>query len=99
MTITGESAGGGSVQLRTVAYGGTKEADLFIRGIAQSPAACISDPVNPARGADSFLRSAGVNSVTAARTLSTEGLQQANISAQHDTPFNIFPLGPSVDGD
>ncbi|KAL8870897.1 MAG: hypothetical protein Q9174_003161 [Haloplaca sp. 1 TL-2023] len=99
VTITGESAGGGSVELQTTAYGGTEEANLFIRGIAQSPADCISDPIYSARGADSFLRSAGVNSVTAARGLSTEVLQKANVDAQNDTPFNIFPFGPSIDGD
>ncbi|KAL8686642.1 MAG: hypothetical protein Q9218_006964, partial [Villophora microphyllina] len=99
VTITGESAGGGSVQYQTTAYGGAKETNLFIRGIAQSPAPCLSDPVYPALGASSFLQNAGVSSVTAARKLSTQVLQQANIYAQNATPFNTFYFGPTVDGD
>lgn len=99
VTITGESAGGGSVQYQTVAYGGAKETNLFIRGIAQSPGLCQSDPIYPALGADLFLQNAGVNSVTAARELPTQILQQANINAQNATPFNTIYFGPTVDGD
>ncbi|KAL8631018.1 hypothetical protein Q9189_003299, partial [Teloschistes chrysophthalmus] len=99
VTITGESAGGGSVQYQTTAYGGAKETNLFIRGIAQSPAPCLSDPVYPALGANLFLQNAGVGNLTAARRLSTQVLQQANINAQNATPFNVFYFGPTVDAD
>ncbi|KAL8642971.1 MAG: hypothetical protein Q9228_000416 [Teloschistes exilis] len=99
VTITGESAGGGSVQYQTTAYGGAKETNLFIRGIAQSPAPCLSDPVYPALGANLFLQNAGVGNLTAARRLSTQILQQANINAQNATPFNVFYFGPTVDAD
>ena len=99
MTIIGESAGGGSVQYQTAAYGGEKEANLFVRGIAQSPASGASDPIYSALGADLFLRNAGVTSVDAARKLSAQILQQSNINAQNATPFNINYFGPTIDGD
>ncbi|KAL8731714.1 MAG: hypothetical protein Q9181_004203 [Wetmoreana brouardii] len=99
VTITGESAGGGSVQYQTAAYGGAKETNLFIRGIAQSPAPCLSDPIYPAIGANLFLQNAGVSNLTAARKLSTQVLQQANLNAQNATPFNVFYFGPTIDAD
>ncbi|KAL8706260.1 MAG: hypothetical protein Q9201_000697 [Fulgogasparrea decipioides] len=99
VTITGESAGGGSVQYQTAAYGGAKETNLFIRGIAQSPAPCLSDPIYPAIGANLFLQNAGVSNLTAARKLSTQVLQQANINAQNAAPFNVFYFGPTIDAD
>ena len=99
MTITGESAGGGSVAYQTIAYGGAKETNLFIRGIAQSPGTLQSDPIYPALGANLFLQNAGVNSVKAARKLPTQILQQANRNTQNATPFNAVYFGPTVDGD
>ena len=80
------------------AYGGAKETDLFIRGIAQSPGLLLSDPIYPALGANLFLQSAGVTNISAARDLPSEVLQQANIVAQNSTPFNVVYFGPTIDG-
>ena len=98
VTILGESAGGASVQYQIAAYGGEKETNLFVRGIAQSPAPLLADPVYLARGANLFLQNAGVTSVDAARKLSTKVLQQANLKAQGTIPFNTNYFGPTIDG-
>ena len=101
VTITGESAGGASVQYQIAAYGGAKEGNrnLFIGAISQSPAPLAADPLYPALGANLFLKNAGVTNVDAARRLSTQILQQANINAQKATPFNVVYFGPVIDGD
>ena len=99
VTITGESAGGASVQYHTVAYGGRKENDLFIRGISQSPAPLASDPIYASIGANLFLQSAGVSTADEARKLPSTVLQAANKAAQANTPFNVDYFGPVVDGD
>ena len=99
MTILGESAGGASVLYQTAAYGGAKETNLFFRGISQSPAPLLADPVYPALGANLFLQNAGVTSVDEARKLPTEVLQQANAKAQSIIPFNTNYFGPIIDGD
>ncbi|KAL8937910.1 MAG: hypothetical protein Q9211_003450 [Gyalolechia sp. 1 TL-2023] len=99
VTILGESAGGASVQYQTTAYGGAKERDLFIRGISQSPAPLLSDPLYATLGANLFLQKAGVSSVDAARQLPTEVLQRANIEAQSMVPFDVTYFGPVIDGD
>ena len=99
VTITGESAGGASVQYQTVAYGGAKEANLFIRAISQSPAPLVSDPIYTSIGANLFLQNVGVNTIDDARQASTEILQKANLNAQNATPFNIVYFGPVVDED
>lgn len=99
VTIIGESAGGASVLYQTAAYGGAKETNLFIRGISQSPAPLLADPVYPRLGANLFLEYAGVTSVDAARKLPTEVLQQANAKAQSAIPFNTDYFGPIIDGE
>ncbi|KAL8938356.1 MAG: hypothetical protein Q9216_003936, partial [Gyalolechia sp. 2 TL-2023] len=99
VTILGESAGGASVLYQTAAYGGAKETNLFIRGISQSPAPLLADPIYPTLGANLFLKEAGVTSVDAARKLPTEVLQQANLKAQGTIPFNVNYFGPIVDGE
>ncbi|KAL8925332.1 MAG: hypothetical protein Q9208_003622 [Pyrenodesmia sp. 3 TL-2023] len=99
VTVLGESAGGASVQYQIAAYGGSKETNLFIRGISQSPAPLLADPVYPALGANLFLKSAGVTSVDAARKLPTKILQDANLKAQSTMPFNVNYFGPVIDGD
>ncbi|KAI4166703.1 MAG: hypothetical protein LQ343_007826 [Gyalolechia ehrenbergii] len=99
VTILGESAGGASVLYQTAAYGGGRETNLFIRGISQSPAPLLADPVYPTLGANLFLKNAGVTSVDAARRLPSEVLQQANMKAQSTIPFNVNYFGPIIDGD
>ena len=99
VTITGESAGGSSVIYQTIAYGGAKEANLFVRGIAQSPATEVIDPIYPRLGANLFLRDAGVTNVDDARKLPTAVLQKANMNAQNATQFNAVYFAASIDGD
>lgn len=99
ITITGESAGGMSVVAHTIAYGGKKNADLFARGIAQSPATSFSDPQYAKAAASILLQAANVSSVHEARKLPTGVLQKANIEAQKFPLFNVFPLALVVDGD
>lgn len=97
VTITGQSAGGGSVLYHTTAYGGTNETNLFTGGIAQSPAPIASDPIYASLGANLFLRSAGVTDIDAARKLPSSVLQAANKAAQNTTPFDVVYFGPVVD--
>ena len=99
VTITGESAGGASVQYQTIAYGGAKEANLFYRGIAQSPAPLASDPKYAPIGANLFLKDVRVTTIDEARKASTEVLQKASINAQNATPFNVVYFGPVIDND
>ena len=101
MTITGESAGGGIVEQNTIAYGGAKENDLFIQGIAQSPAPLIIDPVIARMGANMFLQNAGVRSVDEARKLPSDVLVKAQSAAQmtageYKLPSPIFFRDGSV---
>ena len=101
VTIMGESAGGGSVEQHTVAYGGAKpeENDLFVRGIAQSPAPIITDPSYASLGANLFFEELGVLSVDEARKLPTDALKNANIKSQVTAPFDVEYFAPTVDGD
>ena len=101
VTLIGESAGASSILRHLVAYGGSKteENDLFIRGIAQSPAMTLVDPSLASLGANLFLNLAGVSSVDEARNLSSEILQQANQGAQASTPFNKQYFNPTIDND
>ncbi|KAL9123685.1 MAG: hypothetical protein Q9217_006908, partial [Psora testacea] len=101
VTVIGESAGAGSIEEHTVAYGGAKpeENQLFIRGIAQSPAPIITDPKYARLGANLFLEALGVASVDEARKLPTEALQAANIKSQTTAPFDVEYFAPTVDGD
>ena len=95
VTIIGESAGGGSVEFHTVAYGGSKPKQniLFKRAIAQSPAPIIVDGDWQARAANLFLNAAGVKSVDELRTLPTQKLQDANEQAQALVPYNVLLFG------
>ena len=99
VTIIGEPASGGAVQYHGTVYGGSKETDLFIRSIAQSPVRSVADPIYPALRANLFLRSAGVSTIAAARGLKSGVLQQANVDAQNAASFNVLHFTPSVDGD
>ena len=99
MTIFGESAGGGSVEIHTVAYGRSKpkENSLFQGALAQSPAPIVIDEGWQGRVGNLFLEAAGARSVDELRTLSTERLQTANQKAQDPAPytvvfFGIFPV-------
>ncbi len=80
-----------------MAYGGSKETNLFHRGIAQSPATLTSDPIYPPLGANLFLKDIGVSTIDAARKVSSKVLQQANQNAQNASQFNTAYFGPVVD--
>ena len=101
VTLTGQSAGGSSIQYHSIAYGGSKpeENKLFLRGNVQSPGTLTEYPNYAKISANLFLTAAGVTSVDAARKLSTEVLQSANAAAQGQTPFNVGYFTPVVDGD
>ena len=98
MTIIGQSAGGGSVEFHTTAYGGSRpeENNLFVGAIAQSPAPVIVDPVWQALGANIFLKTAGVRSVDELRKLPSEVLQAANLKAQAPAPYTLEIFGDSL---
>ena len=89
VTILGQSAGGGSVEYHTVAYGGSKpeENSLFARAIAQSPAPILVEPKWQTYGANLLLESAGVSSVDELRRLPTEALQAAQQKAHDPAPY------------
>ena len=101
VTLTGQSAGGSSIQYHSIAYGGSKpeENNLFIRGNLQSPGTLTEYPNYAKLSANLFLKAAGVTSVDAARKLSTDVLMSANAAAQAQTPFNVAYFAPVVDGD
>ena len=97
MTIFGESAGGGSVEIHTTAYGGSRlnENNLFKGALAQSPAPIIVDEGWQDRVGNSFLEAAGVRSVDELRLLPTEKLQAANQKAQDPAPYTVVFFGIS----
>lgn len=97
--ILGESAGDASVQYQTVAYGGAKEANLFIQRIAQSPAPPALNPIYAPLGTNIFLKSLGVLSVNEARGLDSTILQKANKDVQSIMSFNAVYFSPTIDGD
>ena len=101
VTLTGQSAGGSSIQYHSIAYGGSRpeENDLFVRGNVQSPGSLTQYPDYAKLSANLFLQAAGVGSIEAARHLSTDVLIRANVAAQAQTPFNVAYFSPVVDGD
>ena len=100
VTLTGQSAGGSSIQYHSIAYSGSKpeENNLFVRGNVQSPGTLTEYPKYAKISANLFLQAAGVTSVDAARELSTDVLMKANVAAQAQTPFNVAYFAPIVDG-
>lgn len=54
--ILGESAGGTSALLHTIAYGASRESEnhLFIRAIGQSPGGIVRKPVKQKQVSDAF---------------------------------------------
>lgn len=95
VTITGQSAGGGSVELHTVAYGGSRRSEntLFRGAIAQSPAPILVDPKWQTIAANGILHAAGARSVDELRTKSTEVLAAAAQKAQEPAPFTVEFFG------
>ena len=100
VTVTGQSAGGSSIQYHSIAYGGSRpeENNLFVRGNVQSPGTLTQCPKYAELSANLFLQAAGVTSVDAARNLSTDILMKANVAAQAQTPFSAAFFTPVIDG-
>ncbi|KAI9681318.1 MAG: hypothetical protein M1817_002601 [Caeruleum heppii] len=99
VTIFGESAGGGSVLLHSTAYGGTKEQNLFKRGIPQSPYIVNITKAQQKQTKDSFLAKLNVTTVAEAKKLSTEALQKANTEVIAPSAYGEYTFGPTIDGD
>ncbi|KAG8530649.1 uncharacterized protein KY384_004004 [Bacidia gigantensis] len=101
VTVIGQSAGGGSVEYHTTAYGGSRpdENSLIAGAISQSPAPLITDQQWRVLGANSFLQAAGATSVDQLRKLPSATLQQANQKSQALTPQSVAFFVPVIDKD
>ncbi len=76
-----------------VAYGGSKETDLFHRIVGQSPGPQVGQSKTQKLAGEAFLKTLGVNSVDEARQLPTEELIKANAMIESELPY--FGLSPS----
>ncbi|TVY62853.1 Carboxylesterase patB [Lachnellula suecica] len=99
VTLMGESAGGGSTFHQITAYGGLKGKVPFQQAIVQS-GAFLPVPSNLEKENifQSFLLSAGVETLQQARNLSTEALQLVNAQLVGQAPYGSFTFNPVVDG-
>jgi carboxylesterase type B len=98
VTIIGESAGGGSIMHQITAYGGQKPVP-FAQAIPQSPA-WLPTPSNfvQENNTQNFLALLGVNSIEAARKLSSEAVIAANAEQVGASNYGAYTYGPVVDG-
>lgn len=91
VTIMGESAGGATIMHQITAYGGMKGPVPFQQAILQSAAWLPSPSSSESESIfQSFLETAGVNTVQEARGLSTEALQLANYKMVGEAPYGDF---------
>ncbi|TGO31594.1 hypothetical protein BHYA_0496g00010 [Botrytis hyacinthi] len=98
ITITGESAGGGSVIHQVTAYGGLRGPVPFQRAIPQSSYwRPNSSPYEQEELLQRYLQLLNVTSLSAARELPATLLIAANEALIHSSGSN--PFGPTVDGD
>ena len=110
MTIAGESAGGGSVELQAMAYGGSEGTKNFEQGIASSPYTPVtyrySDPV-PETFYQRFAQQAGCLAASqktapgimdCLRSADTNTLQLASFDVSTSTNFGSWAFVPVVDG-
>ena len=70
-----------------IAYGGTKETDLFQRIVGQSPGPQVGQAKTQKQAGEAFLRALGVKSVDEARRLPTEELIKANAMVESNLPY------------
>lgn len=70
-----------------IAYGGTKETDLFHRIVGQSPGPQVGQPETQKLAGEAFLRTLGVKSVDEGRRLPTEELIKANAMVESEMPY------------
>lgn len=104
VTVMGESAGGGSTIHQITAYGGLKGKVPFQQAIIQS-GAYLPVPANLQKEDifQTFLLTAGVNTLQEARNMSTHDLQLANAVMVGQAPygdftFSTFSSPPSQQG-
>lgn len=98
ITITGESAGGGSVIHQVTAYGGLRGPVPFQRAIPQSSFwSPNSSPYEQEQLLQKYLQLLNVTSLSAARELPASLLIATNEALIHSSGAN--PFGPTIDGD
>ncbi|KAF8857961.1 carboxylesterase type B [Acephala macrosclerotiorum] len=107
VTISGDSAGGGSVMLHDIAYGGTLGTSLFINSISASPYAApqygYSDPV-PTGYYNQFAAAAGCPTGLSDSTFeclvaqNSTILQQASFNVTGSAPYGSWGIAPVTDG-
>lgn len=92
VTVIGESAGGGSTMHQITAYGGLKGKVPFQQAIVQSPGFQMMPSATGQEAVyQSFLTKAGVNTLQAARSLSSEALKLVNYQiVGESTPYGTF---------
>lgn len=92
VTVIGESAGGGSTMHQITAFGGLKGKVPFQQAIVQSPGFQPTPSVTLQESIfQSFLTTANVSTLQAARGLSTQALQLANYKiVGESSPYGTF---------
>lgn len=98
VTVMGKSAGGGSVLLHMMAYGGDdNDTTPFAQAIPQSP--YIEPTSVPTEGVfEKFLDLLNVSSLQEARQVDEQALIAANAEIIHSAPPNTYIFGPVIDG-
>ncbi|KAL9063105.1 MAG: hypothetical protein Q9157_008421, partial [Trypethelium eluteriae] len=99
VTVTGESAGGGSIMHHITAYGGLKGPIPFQQAILQSPGFLPVTSNFQESILQTFLQLAGVSTIEEARQLPTETLINANLQQVGQSLYGQFTYNPVVDGD
>ncbi|OAG39653.1 hypothetical protein AYO21_06121 [Fonsecaea monophora] len=98
VTITGESAGGGSIEFQITAYGGLKPAP-FQRAMPQSPGFIPSTSTFLQENTtQTFLKMINASSIAEARKVSSDVLIKANAMQIATSNWGTFTYGPVVDG-
>lgn len=100
VTVMGDSAGGGSILLHMMAYGGKNESHEtpFVQAIPQSP---YIEPTSNPDGAtfETFLDMLNVSSLDEARQLDENTLVEANAELCRNAPNHTYIFVPVVDGE
>ena len=115
MTVSGQSAGGGSVMLQAMAFGGEQKTSLFNNIVAVSPFLPrqhnYADPV-PSKYYSAFVSAAGCTGPSSGAqhtsndstfqcliTKDTATLQNASATVSGSGQIGIYPFVPVTDGD
>ncbi|OQU94968.1 hypothetical protein CLAIMM_01243 isoform 2 [Cladophialophora immunda] len=98
VTITGESAGGGSIEFQITAYGGLKPAP-FQKAMPQSPGFIPSaSTFMQENTTQTFLKMINASSIAEARKVPSDELIRANAMLVASSNWGTFTFGPVVDG-